>query len=52
MAEDNLPIVITAAVVLCAGGLAIMFAAASARRNRSWSAPVAVHRYGDQHRWS
>ncbi len=52
VAEDALPIVLTAAVVLCAGGLVMMIAAAAARRNRSWSSPVPVHRYGDQHRWS
>jgi hypothetical protein len=52
VARDALPIVVTGAVVLAAGGLAIMFAAAAARRNRSWSSPVPVHRYGDQHRWS
>jgi hypothetical protein len=52
VAADALPIVLTAAVVLCAGGLVMMFAAAAARRNRSWSSPVPVHRYGDQHRWS
>ena len=52
VAADSLPIVLAAAVVLCAGGLVMMFAAAAARRNRSWSSPVPVHRYGDQHRWS
>jgi hypothetical protein len=52
VAADSLPIVLVAAVVLCAGGLVLMFAAAAARRNRSWSSPVPVHRYGDQHRWS
>ena len=52
VAKDALPIVIAAAVVLCAGGVVMMIGAAAARRNRSWSSPVPVHRYGDQHRWS
>jgi hypothetical protein len=52
IAEYALPVVIVVAVVLVAAGLALMFAAAAARRRKLWSAPVAIHRYGDQHRWS
>ena len=39
-------------VVLVAAGLALMIGAAAARRRKLWSSPVAIHRYGDQHRWS
>ena len=52
IAEHFLPIVIGVAIVLCAGGIALMIGAAAARRRRAWSSPVPVHRYADQHRWS
>jgi len=52
VAEYALPVVIVVSVVLFAGGVALMVGAAAARRRKLWSAPVAVNRYGDQHRWS
>ncbi len=52
VALDRLPLVIVAAAVLAAGGLALMIGAATARRRRAWSAPVSMHRYADQRRWS
>lgn len=52
VAEDSLPIVLAVAVVLGAGGTALMIGAAAARRRRAWSSPVPVHRYADQRRWS
>lgn len=52
VAEHNLPFVIIVSAVLFVGGLLLMFSSAAARRRRVWSAPISVHRYGDQHRWS
>jgi hypothetical protein len=52
IAEYVLPLVIVVSVVLVAAGLALMMGAAAARRRKLWSSPVAIHRYGDQHRWS
>ena len=52
VAEYALPVVIVVSVVLVGAGLALMIGAAAARRRKLWSAPVAIHRYGDQHRWS
>jgi len=52
VAEYALPVVIVVSVVLFAGGVALMIGAAAARRRKLWSSPVAIHRYGDQHRWS
>lgn len=52
IAEHALPIVIVVSVVLVAAGLALMIGAAASRRRKLWSSPVAIHRYGDQHRWS
>jgi len=52
LAEYALPVVIVVSVVLVAAGLALMMGAAAARRRKLWSSPVAIHRYGDQHRWS
>jgi hypothetical protein len=52
VAEHNLPFVIIAASTLFIGGLALMIISGMVRRRRAWSAPVAVHRYRDQHRWS
>ena len=52
IAEYALPVVIVVSVVLVAAGLALMIGAASARRRKLWSSPVAINRYGDQHRWS
>ena len=52
VAEYALPVVIVVSVVLVAAGLALMIGAAAARRRKLWSSPVAIHRYGDQHRWS
>ncbi len=52
VARYALPVVVTVAVVLFGGGLGLMIGAAAARRRRAWSAPIAVHRYADQHRWS
>lgn len=52
VAEYALPVVIVVAAVLVGGGVALMLGAAAARRRKLWSAPVAIHRYGDQHRWS
>ena len=52
LAEYALPVVAVVSVVLIGGGLALMIGAAAARRRKLWSSPVAVHRYGDQHRWS
>ncbi len=52
VAEYALPVVVVVSVVLVGTGLALMIGAAAARRRKLWSAPVAIHRYGDQHRWS
>lgn len=52
IAEHALPVVAAVSVVLVAAGLALMIGAAAARRRKLWSSPVAIHRYGDQHRWS
>jgi hypothetical protein len=52
IAEYALPVVVAVSVVLVATGLALMIGAAAARRRKLWSSPVAIHRYGDQHRWS
>ena len=52
IAEHALPVVAAVSAALVAAGLALMIGAAAARRRRQWSAPVAIHRYGDQHRWS
>jgi hypothetical protein len=51
VARYALPVVVVAAIVLIAGGIALMIGAASARRRKAWSSPVPI-RYGDQHRWS
>lgn len=52
VAEHNLPFVIITSAALFVGGLLLMLTSAAARRRRVWSAPISVHRYGDQHRWS
>ena len=52
VAEHNMPVVVIVAAALLLGGLGLMISSAAARRRRAWSAPISVHRYGDQHRWS
>jgi hypothetical protein len=52
LAEYALPVVAVVSVVLILTGLALMLGSAAARRRKMWSSPVAIHRHGDQHRWS
>lgn len=52
VAEHSLPLVIAAALIMAAIGIALILVSAAARRRRSWSSPVTVSRYTDQRRWS
>ncbi len=52
VAKHNLPFVLIIAGALFIGGLGLMLSAEAARRRRLWSAPISVHRYGDQRHWS
>jgi hypothetical protein len=52
VAQHNLPFVLIIAAALFIGGLGLMLSAEAARRRRLWSAPISVHRYGDQRHWS
>ena len=46
------PTTIGAAVVLVAGGLALLLASLSGGRRRNWSSPIPAMQNRDQHRWS
>ncbi len=52
VADHNLPFLLIVSASLFVGGLALMVISAAARRRRTWSAPVSVRRYSDQHQWS
>ena len=52
VAKHNLPFVLIIAFALFVGGLGLMISSEAARRRRLWSAPISVHRYGDQRHWS
>ena len=52
VAEHNLPYVFAAAIVLVAVALAVMVAATTLGRRRSWRTPVNLSRYNEQRRWS
>ena len=52
VADHNLPFVLVVAATLLIGGLALMVISGAVRRRRTWTSPVSVGRYSDQHRWS
>lgn len=52
LADDALPLILGAALVLVGAGLALFVGSARMGRSRRWSAPVSTYRYREERRWS
>lgn len=52
LAKDSLPVLAGLALVLAGGGLGCLVGSGVARRNRRWSQPIRMNRYGEGRRWN
>lgn len=52
IANDSLPLVITLALLLGAGGLMLLVGTGLLRRRRRWNSPVSTYRYREERSWN
>lgn len=52
LADDSLPLIVGAALVLVGAGLALFIGSARMGRSRRWSTPVSTYRYREERSWS